>query len=655
MHHLLRTLAAASLALTLLLHAAENQPLVVSHIKVLSNKGPDFSSLEAWKKSVIKDGMSDEEKAMAIWRSVVSFQYQDSPPSEFLQSGDNVLDPLKMANVYGYSFCSVATANMEALARAAGLAARGWTINRHVVPEFFWNGSWHLLDASLINYFPKADKQLASVEEIVADVKAWYAAHPEFKGNEAKLREFMRGGGWRNGPEALRRSPTYDENGWLPAATHGWYASMEEYDGSILFPFEPSYSMGYQVNVQLRPGERLTRNWSHQGLHVDMDLKGDGPGCLREKTGEGGLRYTPRFGDLAPGRIGNGTLEYKAPLGNTAFLATALEVENLASAAEDRRTPALHAKDPGKPAQFVLRFPSSYVYLGGELVAKTVMSERGNIVVEFSDNHGLDWKPLTTVTKPGEQRIDLKPYVFRRYDYRLKFTLHGAGTGLDGLVVTHDIQHSQRPLPALVQGANTIRLGSGPAEGTITIEGSTELKNKSKQLTIKDFHPVIENLDPASIRPEGRTGSVTFPVRTPGDLARLRLHTFYRARAEKDIWEIAVSFDGGKMFRAADKLTGPHVGFGKSTLVGEVPPGTREALVRYTGTQTNTLVAFNIRIDADYREPHGGFCPVKVTYVWEENGAEKRDEHVARKPEESYAIQCASKPTMKSLLLELAE
>ena len=650
--HLLSIVAAAIFAP--LLCAVEPAPVVVSHIKVLSDKVPDFSSLESWKRSVIKEGMSDEEKAMAVWSSVVSFQHQDTPPSEFLQSGDNVLDPLKMANVYGYSFCSVTTANLEALARAVGLPARGWTINAHVVPELFWDGSWHLLDASLINYFPKADKRLASVEEIVADVKAWYAAHPEFKGNEAKLREFMRGGGWRNGPEIFRRSPSYDENGWLPAATHGWYSSMQEYDGSTLFAFEPSYSMGYQVNVQLRPGERLIRNWSNRGGHIDMDRNGDGPGCMKEKTGEGSLRYTPKFGDLAPGRVGNGALEYTAPLGDAAFLKSALEVENLATGGKEGRLPALHVKDPAKPGQFVVRFPSSYVYLGGELLIKPVIAEGGKIAVELSDNHGLDWRPLATLTK-DEERIDLKPHIFRRYDYRLRFTMEGAGTGLAGLAVRHEIQHSQRPLPALVAGTNAITFQSGLPEGTITIEGSTEPKNQSKQLTVEDFHPVAENLEPGSIRPKGRTGSITFPVRTPGDLSRVRVHTFYRARGEKDAWEIAVSFDGGKTFRSADKLSGPHVGFGKSTLIEGVPSGTREALVRYTGTQANTLVAFNIRIDADYREPHGGFRPVKVAYVWEENGAEKRHEHVARKAEERYAIECGTKPIMKSLTVELAE
>ena len=36
---------------------------VVCHVKVLSDKVPDVSSLEAWKKSYIKEGMSDKEKA----------------------------------------------------------------------------------------------------------------------------------------------------------------------------------------------------------------------------------------------------------------------------------------------------------------------------------------------------------------------------------------------------------------------------------------------------------------------------------------------------------------------------------------------------------------------------------------------------------------
>ena len=43
-----------ALAFTPLLHAAE--PGVVSHITVLSDKAADFSSVETWRKAIIKDG-----------------------------------------------------------------------------------------------------------------------------------------------------------------------------------------------------------------------------------------------------------------------------------------------------------------------------------------------------------------------------------------------------------------------------------------------------------------------------------------------------------------------------------------------------------------------------------------------------------------------
>ena len=52
--------------------------------------------------------------------------------------------------------------------------ARGWAINGHSVPEVFWDGAWHMLDASLINYFPKADGTIAG--GMVPKVRAALAA-----------------------------------------------------------------------------------------------------------------------------------------------------------------------------------------------------------------------------------------------------------------------------------------------------------------------------------------------------------------------------------------------------------------------------------------------------------------------------------------------
>jgi hypothetical protein len=628
------------------------QPGIVSHVKIVSDKVEDVSSLEAWKKSFIKEGMTDEQKAMAVWESVTKFQYQDDPPREYLQSGDLVFDPIKGMNVYGYSFCSVASAHVQGLARFAGLQARGWTIHHHVVPELFYDGAWRLLDSSLITWFPKADGKPAGVEEIVAGVKEWSAQHPELAGNEKKLLEFMRGGGWRKGPDVLSRCSFYDDNGWLPAATHGWYSTIAEYSGKTLFPYEAGYSQGYEVNVQLRDGERLTRNWSNQGLHINMD-SGGSPDALKEKVGNGGLRYSPKFGDLAPGRIGNGTLEYAPPLATAAVFNSALSAENLVSTAEDRPGPAIQVNNPAKPAILVLRMPSSYVYLGGELLLNCIIPNGGSIEVLFSENNGLDWKSIATHKATGEQRADLKPFVFRRYDYRLKFVLTGRGTGLEAIKITHPIQHSQRPLPALATGENKITF-SADNEGTITIEGSTEAESRGKQVHYTDFHPERKNIgDKIASLTEG-TGGITFPISTPGDLKRIRIGAFYRARDARDGWDVQVSFDEGRTFRTVDRLAGPFVGMGKYLTVSDIPPAIRSARVRFSGTQRNTLVLHNARIDADYTEPRGGFRPVKITYRWDENGQPKEDIHIARQPGESYTITCTSRPVMKSLVVELA-
>ncbi len=636
--------------------AAEKPVGVVCNIKVVSDKVDDVSSLEDWKRSCIKDGMSNDEKAIAIWKTVVKYRHQCAPPNEFLQNEKNVHDVMKTIHVYGYGMCCCASANVEQLARFIGWEARGWAITLHSVPEVYYDNAWHLLDGSLMNFFRNPDKSLASVADIQKAVKEWHEANPGYRGDDGKLRRFAAKGNWRKaGPALLATCETYGEDGPNPAGWHGWSSTMIEYDRADRhYVYEYGYSQGYKLNIQLRPGERLIRNWFNKGLHINMDGSGEGPGnILKDRNG---LSLQRRLGDIAPGRIGNGTLEYEVPVGDPALLASALVADNLASG---RKAPALAAKDAAKPAVLVIRMPSSYVYLGGEATFQAIVGAGGSIAVSFSDNNGLDWKELEKVTASGLKKLDLKPHVYRRYDYRIKFELQGEGTGLDSLKLTHDIQHSQCPLPALAEGENTITFSAGPQEGTITIEGATNPDIKPKQLIAADFHPEFKNVDHRMFRvkdygPDG--GSVTFPIETPGDIVRIRGGAHYRARDKREGWALQASFDDGKTWAEIGRMPGPIPGSTKYFTYEAVPKGMRKALVRYQSTrQYNTLCIFDFRIDADYAEPSAGFRPVKITYVWDEAGAEKRDIHIAKSPKDAYTIKCAAAPLMKSLIVELAE
>jgi hypothetical protein len=301
----------------------------------------------------------------------------------------------------------------------------------------------------------------------------------------------------------------------------------------------------------------------------------------------------------------------------------------------------------------VIRMTCGYLYLTGQLAVQAVVPDGGEIAVALSDNNGLDWSDLAKITKSGLEKIDLLAKITRRYDYQVKLTVKGAGVGLDGLKFTHDILQSQRALPALKEGANTITFSAAPSEGTVTITGNTD-PACTKQLKIMDFHPELAGVQPMALRVDGK-GTATFRMTTPGAMTRLRFGGHYRARDKNDGWEYQVSFDDGKTFQTIDRAAGPTAGNCKYVTFDKIPADTKAALVRFAGKAVNTTCLFRVRLDADYLEPQGGFRPIKVTYLWEEGGQAKQDIHVAKAATEEYTITCAAKPTMKSIIMEWAE
>ncbi|WP_298866819.1 transglutaminase-like domain-containing protein, partial [uncultured Gimesia sp.] len=137
-----------------------------SKVKVLPSwkrKGsPDLTSQDAILASILKPGMKEEEKALAIWKLLVDWRYHYYPA----EAGDEIHDPVKFLNVYGYGFCDDCATNFTVLARKAGLQSRTWGLSGHVVAEAFYDKRWHMFDPDHQAFYRNKLGVIAGVEEL---------------------------------------------------------------------------------------------------------------------------------------------------------------------------------------------------------------------------------------------------------------------------------------------------------------------------------------------------------------------------------------------------------------------------------------------------------------------------------------------------------
>jgi hypothetical protein len=537
-------------------------------------------------------------------------------------------------------------------------------LNGHSVPEVWYKNGWHMFDGSLINYFPRpADGTAAAVDEISAAVADWYAQHPGYQKNGAKLIELMRRDSWwgwkSEGPALLANCPFY-RAGFFPARTHGWDGTMVEYDRKSEV-YEYGYQVGHRALFSLRPGESLVREADNRGLHVNMETDPGWDG-LKARAPENDLVYLNEFfPGYRGGVVGNGTHRY-APNLKAGDLAIGSELyDNLA--AGTTRSPALHVKQSGKPGVAVIPMISPYVYLGGHLKLKAVgRSSEDHLSVSISTNNGRSFTELSSgpITKPKDLTIDLKGKILRRYACWIKLELTEQA-GLDALEIENDIQHAPRTLPWLGKGSNTITVAADrdPAIATRSVTcritpdaGFT--KNETSDTMGLTFENVKLRYDACWWK--GGTGLMTVPIDVPGDLVALGFSAQIRARSDKDLVHIVASTDAGTSWRAVADMKGPTQGRTGHFRVADWPRGTRHVLLRFAMTGNNTVGVQSFRVDADYRDPLAAktIHPFRVVHRWTEQGAAKTYTELITKLPARYAIRTSSDPEMVSVAYEMA-
>jgi hypothetical protein len=658
-----RALAIAVFLTGSALCAAEPAPCRLHNLKVLSDRIDDVTTPENILRSFVRPGMSDAERSRALWLAAVRYRHQTVPPNEYLTGDWEAHDPVKLFNVYGYCMCCCCSALIEALNRLDGREARGRILNGHSVAEVRYGGGWHMYDPSLINYFPKPNGDVASVDEISDAIRSWYSDNPGYRNNPARLDQLMRKdgwSGWKTGGPALLSACPYYKAGFFPAGTHGWNSTMVEYDRKSEV-YDYGYMVGHRALLSLRPGESFEREAGNRGLHLNQKEAPDWDG-LRARAPEADLGYVKEFVPGYTGAIvGNGTHRYAPDLAAGGLALGAERYDQLASSEK-----GLHLATGGKGGVAVIPMISPYVYLDGRISVRVVRSgPTDRIALSISTNNGRTFTPLWSAEKmgPSEASIRLGDRIARRYAFWIKVEIESfkeASAAVQELAMCADIQHAPRTLPRLGKGTNTITVAADtdPTLATRTISCRiTPDADFQKNESTRSMGVTFDNLD---VRDDGcwwkgGTGTMTVPVDAPGDIAALRFSLQGRARSEKDAIRVQVSFDGGKSWREAAVFAGPTAGRTDVYRLADVPAGSRKALVRYEMKGNNTAGILSFRIDADYRDPLASETsrPFRVMHRWKEAGKEKSHTETVTRLPARYRIEAGADPEMVAVRVEM--
>jgi len=137
----------------------------------LSNGRNLFRTVDEIVNAAIRPGMTDREKAMAIWFLDCQYHYHFSH--------QETSDPVKVFNVYGYYTCGANATHLAGLWRQAGLkvAPSAGTIG-HTTARVFFDGRWHYLDGDQHGFFLLRDNRtVADDQDLVRDHDLIKRAH----------------------------------------------------------------------------------------------------------------------------------------------------------------------------------------------------------------------------------------------------------------------------------------------------------------------------------------------------------------------------------------------------------------------------------------------------------------------------------------------
>jgi hypothetical protein len=233
----------------------------------LSNGQNDFRSIDRIVARAIEPGMTDPEKATALWWQEVQHRFHND--------GDNneLGDPVKVFNVYGYNTCGNDSISLAGQWKKAGLKVAPARLVGHCVTQVFYDGGWHLFDGDMHSiYLLRDNKTIAGEQDLVRD------------------------------HDLIRRTHT---QGFLQPdrrASDEWESSIYVFEGKVT---GDRNSADTALRMTLRPNEALTWRWGHVN---PVKYHGTRPPPFPDWVCNGSWEYRPDFNQPS-WRAGADTIE----------------------------------------------------------------------------------------------------------------------------------------------------------------------------------------------------------------------------------------------------------------------------------------------------------------------------------------------------------
>jgi len=357
----------------------------------LSNGRNNFRSMKEIVAGAVRPGMTDRERALAIWRLQTTHRFHAG-------AGDpaEMHDPVKVFNVYGYTTCGDDAVCLAGLWHAAGFPVSPGRHLGHRTSQVFFDGRWHLMDGDMGPiYLLRDNATVASEQDLTRDHDLVKRSHPQ---------------------------GILDPDRRVDSEEHAALFTAEADpapDGGIVDIVRAS-----TMAMVLRPGEAIVWGWGHGEklkYHGHEDLRQWGPRSADGRT----------WGASASERICTGRWEYRPDFGREAWRRG---VEAREGVREEGG--ALTA------GTLIWRMKSPYVFVGGRLEA---VGSGAKFSLSWD---GTSWQPV------GEDLDPFFPVTGpARYEYRLRCELP-PGARLDRLVILNDVQMAPLALPGMTIGEN---------------------------------------------------------------------------------------------------------------------------------------------------------------------------------------------------------